>query len=296
MADSRNPFENPLRTGLLGTSGFNSAGVFAGGRPDVLAEAIADLMRAARQPPTPSQEPTHNALAGLFRPSGSAANVLDPWLTVPQALPSLPPVPSLRQRRVFYSFHFDDVNRVNVVRNSGKIRPIDQERRKTVADQSLWERSRSINEEVLKRSINRALVGTSVTCILVGEHTWSRPWVRYEIARSLLIGNGIFAVRIDCLRCMNQGYGRSGPNPLDYIAVGRDERGRIHVYEHNGHAWQRFDKMQLQLRRWPKWLADVARGYLRPIAAGAMTYHYETERGSDRLLIWANAAAKAAGK
>lgn len=206
-------------------------------------------------------------------------------------------IPPFTQRRVFYSFHYDDVNRVNLVRNSGKIRPVDRERRKTVFDKSLWERSKSTNPDVLKRSIDRGLAGTSATCILVGQHTWQRPWVRYEIARSLFIGNGIFAVRIDALWCIgNKCYGSPGPNPLDYMALGRDERGRIQVYEHDGYGWVVFEKMSKFMLAWPKWLAPVDRNHCRPLSQGALIYNYETERGSDRLLIWANAAAKAAGK
>ncbi|WP_375391063.1 TIR domain-containing protein [uncultured Sphingomonas sp.] len=97
---------------------------------------------------------------------------------------------------MFYSFHYADVNRVNQVRKSGQIRPKDRERRKTVQDRSLWENVRSTNERYLKDSINRNIFGTSATCVLTGRDTWARPWVRYEIARSLLNGNGIFAVRI----------------------------------------------------------------------------------------------------
>lgn len=201
------------------------------------------------------------------------------------------------QRRVFYSFHYDDVNRVNLVRNSGKIRTIDRERRKSVFDKSLWERSRTVNPEALKRSIDRALAGTSATCILVGEHTWARPWVRYEIARSLFIRNGIFAVRIDALWCIGtRCYGIAGPNPLDFMALGRDERGRIQIYEYDGYGWVVFEMLSKFLLSWPKWLGPVSRGHCRPLSNGAPIYHYQTESGSDRLLIWAHSAAKMAGK
>lgn len=257
-----------------------------------LAAVIADLLKFA--PASPPRNPTYNALAEVLMPATNGSPVPNPF-TIPPP-PARLTASSVTPRKVFYSFHHDDVNRVNLVRNSGRIRPIDRERRKTVFDKSLWERSRSASPEALKRSINRALSGTSATCLLVGEHTWSRPWVRYEIARSLLIGNGIFAVRIDGLQCMNRGYGYPGPNPLDYMAVGRDLHGRIHVYESDGYDWMRLEKLQHQIFRWPKWLQDVPRGCLRPLSHGAPIYDYQTEYGSERLLIWANAAAKGAGK
>lgn len=198
---------------------------------------------------------------------------------------------------MFYSFHYDDVNRVNQVRQSGKIRPIDSERVKTVQDRSLWESRKSVNEEYLRRSIGRNIVGTSVTCVLTGEYTWKRPWCRFEIARSLLNGNGIFAVRIDHLWCIGKRcYGSPGPNPLDHMAVGRDEQGRVYVYEWLNSGWYQMTSMSKQLLRWPKWLEDVPRGYVRPLSTGAPIYDYETEHGSRLLLFWANQAAKAAGR
>ena len=98
-------------------------------------------------------------------------------------------------RRVFFSFHYDDVMRVNVVRNSDQIvRRYDRAAR--FHDRSLWEEAKKQGRIALKRMINRALVGSSVTCVLIGQQTWQRPWVRYEILKSLARGNGILAVHI----------------------------------------------------------------------------------------------------
>lgn len=48
----------------------------------------------------------------------------------------------------------------------------------------------------IKRMINGALKGSSVACVLIGQHTWERPWVRYEILKSLARGNGILGVHV----------------------------------------------------------------------------------------------------
>lgn len=217
-------------------------------------------------------------------------------------MPQAPAIASLpatapRVRRVFYSFHYADVNRVNLVRKSGKIRPIDRERIKSVQDRSLWERKKSINEDYLRRSISKNICGTSATCVLTGEHTWERPWCRFEIARSLLNGNGIFAVRIDHLYCIGQRcHGSPGPNPLDFLAVGKDEHGRIYVYEFANGGWQKMSTMTQQLIRWPKWLSPVPNGYVQPLSTGAPIYDYESGNGARLLLLWANQVAKAAGR
>ena len=98
-------------------------------------------------------------------------------------------------RRVFFSFHYDDVTRVNVVRNSDRI-VRQYERAARFHDASLWEEAKKQGRRALKRMINDGLHGTSVTCVLVGQQTWERPWVRYEILKSFARGNGILAVQI----------------------------------------------------------------------------------------------------
>lgn len=98
-------------------------------------------------------------------------------------------------RRVFFSFHYDDVTRANVVRNSDIVTR-EYEGAARFHDMSLWEASKAWSADSLKRTIDEALIGTSVTCVLIGQQTWQRPWVRYEIIRSMARGNGLFGVQI----------------------------------------------------------------------------------------------------
>ena len=98
-------------------------------------------------------------------------------------------------RRVFFSFHYDDMTRVNVVRNSDEI-VRQYERAARFRDASLWEQAKKQGRLAIKRMMNGGLHATSVTCVLVGQHTWERPWVRYETLKSFARGNGIVAVQI----------------------------------------------------------------------------------------------------
>jgi hypothetical protein len=269
---------------------------------------LGDILRALGEANTPP--PRRNALADLLNlPPPQAQGLGGDWGDPNSAFGSLfgmrpkpapPPIATPiapRVRRVFYSFHYADVNRVNQVRQSGKIRPIDSERVKTIQDRSLWERKKSINDDYLRRAITKNIVGTSVTCVLTGRDTWERPWCRFEIARSLLNGNGIFAVRIDHLYCIGQRcYGTPGPNPLDHMAVGLDQNGRIQVYEHVDGGWYVISTMTKPLPRWPKWLEPVPNGYVRVLSSGAPIYDYESGDGARLLLYWANQAARAAGR
>src|SRR5258708_23904064 len=120
-------------------------------------------------------------------------------------------------KRVFFSFHYQDVIdfRANVVRNHWVSKP-DREQA-GYFDASIWEKARRFGN--LKRLINGALDGTSTTCVLVGSHTFARPWVRYEIIKSIARGNHTFGVHINGIRCKNQKLKPNGPNPFDYLAV-----------------------------------------------------------------------------
>ena len=100
-------------------------------------------------------------------------------------------------RRVFFSFKYEDVSRAMVVRNSwvtqgkeaaGFIDAVDFEKIKKQGD------------EAIKNWINKQLEGTSVTIVLVGEKTCSSRWVKYEIKKSIEIGNGLLGIDISKIK------------------------------------------------------------------------------------------------
>lgn len=190
-------------------------------------------------------------------------------------------------RNVFYSFHYADVLRVNHIRKAGKFRTGDK-----VRDRSLWEKVRRTNPANLKRVINGGLGGTSVTCVLAGHETWWREWCRYEIAQSLVRGNGLVTVFIDGCKCPNEGYGVRGENPLAYMAVGYDYR----IYEYRNGGWWPYDKITSKLATWPKWLDKPLHGHVTPLSQNAACYDWIDDDGHRNLLRWTHKAAIAAGK
>lgn len=96
-------------------------------------------------------------------------------------------------RHVYFSFHYADVWKVNQIRQSGLLFGA-----KSIGfvDRSLWEDAKSKNKRALKSLIEGGLHGTTVTAVLIGRETWNRPWVRYEIERSLARGNALVGVHI----------------------------------------------------------------------------------------------------
>jgi MTH538 TIR-like domain (DUF1863) len=97
-------------------------------------------------------------------------------------------------RHVFFSFHYQrDIWRANVVRNSGAVIG---EAAAGFRDASLWEEAKKKGDVAIKKMIDGALEGTSVTVVLIGAETANRKYVDYEIEKSIERGNGLIGLRI----------------------------------------------------------------------------------------------------
>lgn len=116
-------------------------------------------------------------------------------------------------RRVFFSFHYErDVWRASVVRNSWVTKP-DRE----VAgffDAGMWEEAKKKGDAAIKKLIDDALVGTTVTAVLIGAETSTRTYVKYEIDQSVTRGNGLLGIRIHSIKDRNGNTDTWGANPL----------------------------------------------------------------------------------
>lgn len=94
-------------------------------------------------------------------------------------------------RRVYFAFDYRDVFAVNQIRRAGQF--VDR----AVAgfsDASQWEKLKQKDDAVVRRAIDDALVGTTVTVACVGERTATRRWVKYELNASRKRGNGLVGV------------------------------------------------------------------------------------------------------
>ena len=101
-------------------------------------------------------------------------------------------------RRVFFSFEYEhDVWRANVVRNSWV--PQGKEAAGFI-DKAEFEEVKKGGDSAIQKWIQEQLKGTSVTVVLVGSHTCSSRWVRYEIEMSKQRGNGLIGIDISGLR------------------------------------------------------------------------------------------------
>jgi len=119
-------------------------------------------------------------------------------------------------RRVFFSFDYKYVFKVNKIRSMPKIIG---SAAAGFQDASLWEEAKRKGDKEIKRLINKGLENTSVTVVCVTYGTVSRKYINYEIEKSLEKGNGLVAIQIHHLKDKS-GAGSIGAIPSQINANG----------------------------------------------------------------------------
>jgi hypothetical protein len=273
--------------------------------------AVADLLPPAKPALPISTNALSGAVADLFPSSGTFGSLARPP-SPPKALytpPAKPVAPSVK-RKAFFSFHFPDSLRVNNVRNIWKIRHPSSEGMRTFQDSSLWEARKLTDPKAIKAIIRCGVNYTSAVCVLVGAETWSRRWVRYEIARAIIDGKGLLAVHLNNINHhQTQSTHPLGRNPLDYMAVGKvqpnpSQPAKYLLFEKlpvpdgaGGHRWGWFayedhsDAVNL-----PRWVTDPAVGQVTPLSDNADEYDFTRDVGHKHLGSWLDRAAQRAGR
>lgn len=120
-------------------------------------------------------------------------------------------------RRVFFSFDYRYVWKVNQIRNMPQIVG---SAAAGFVDASLWEQAKKKGDRVIKAMIDRALENTSVTVVCVAYGTSTRKYINYEIDQSLDKGNGLVAVQIHHLEDDHGETGAPGGIPSQIEANG----------------------------------------------------------------------------
>jgi hypothetical protein len=101
-------------------------------------------------------------------------------------------------RRVFFSFHYQlDIWRASNVRMANIVEGVAAA---GFSDASIWEEAKKKGDAAIKRMIDSALEGTTVTAVLIGAETAQRKYVTYEIEQSIARGNGLLGIYIDQIK------------------------------------------------------------------------------------------------
>ncbi len=290
---------------------------------NALSGAVADLFPTTL-PPSP-----FGSLAGLMaspppifapsspptRPLGSLADFVAPPVPSPfNALYTPPPKPTPvapeTKRKAFFSFHFDDIMRVNNVRNAWKINHPDSSLNRSFYDSSLWEARKLVGPAGIKQLIRSGVLRTSAVCILAGSMTWDRRWVRYEIARAIIDGRGLLTVHLNGINHhQTKGPDPRGRNPLAHMGIAKLQPNKhlppqYYLCEMNlvpdgyGGAieeWSRYSDYTLPVKK-PAWLTDPSVNEVIPLSVDAAEYDYEQDHGHRNIGSWIDLAAKQAGR
>jgi hypothetical protein len=120
-------------------------------------------------------------------------------------------------RRVFFSFHYKYVWKVNQIRS---IPNVTGTAAAGFQDASLWEEAKKKGDKVIKKMIDDALENTTVTVVFVTYGTTQRKFINYEIDQSLARNNGLVAVQIHHLKDKDGNMGSPGAIPSQIEANG----------------------------------------------------------------------------
>ena len=197
-------------------------------------------------------------------------------------------------RRTFFSFHYqEDVWRVWNVRKcwaTGKDREADG-----FFDGSVFEASKRESDEALKNFLRDGLKNTSVTCVLAGQHTAARRWIRYEIVRSVLKGNGLLTVDIHGLRNDKQVLGLKGTNPLDQVGLYLSN-GKILFAEVKGGKWVKYEDYTVAIPAADLWFDAPTSNTVVPLSKHCIRYDFDAQNGRANIAGWIETAAGLAGR
>ncbi|WP_424671297.1 TIR domain-containing protein [Candidatus Binatus sp.] len=198
-------------------------------------------------------------------------------------------------RRTFFSFHYKpDVWRAWNVRNCWVVKP-DEQVDRGFFDSSVFEASKKESDDSLKAFLREGLNNTSVTCVLASTDTWTRRWVRYEIARSVLKGNGLLTVFIHGVKNKDQEVAAKGEDPLARMGVYKTDKG-VFLAEWKNSKWVRYEDYTLAIPEGGLWFPAPTDTNVVPFSRHCMSYDFTAQDGRKNIGGWIETAAGLAGR
>lgn len=149
---------------------------------------------------------------------------------------------------VYFCFHQErDADRANFV--SACTATVDSNRFSDWTDES-WLASQELGEEGLQELIDKKLSATDVSCLLIGEKTWEKPWIRPMLSRSYKLGRGVLAIHIHNVPDHNGQLVQKGANPMARLNyLGRDNREYPFTSYFHTYDWE-FGKGEASMQDW----------------------------------------------
>lgn len=132
------------------------------------------------------------------------------------------------KRQVFFSFEYrKDVWRASQIRNMGIV-----EDDSTFSDND-WEKVKVENDKTIKEWIDDQIRMRSCIVVLIGETTYTRKWVLYEIQKAYQLNKGIIGVYVHRLKNRDGTQCSKGLNPFDEFVLpnGKSLSNYVKVYD-----------------------------------------------------------------
>jgi len=291
-------------------------------------DALAGVLRRDATNPLPVAPPTFGGLGALsskniwdsgalspMPPVGMLSGVLGSFAPPPRpmlpttglgALTATPiPVPDVK-RKVYFAFDFDDLMRVNNVRQVGKIwPPREVNHPRAFKDRSIWESRNIKNEENLKNLMREAIKYSSVVCALAGTNTWNARWAKYEIARSVIDGKGLFTIHINSINhTITRTADERGISPLHVLGIYRNFNDTLYLMEKRpamvggepGWQWHIYDDYLDSLPALPRYIPSISQGETVPLSKYTAEYDMTYDDGFKQIGAWIESAAIQVGR
>jgi hypothetical protein len=231
---------------------------------------------------------------------------------LPPALSHRPapiPRPSLQPEttgpRVYFAFDFDDLARVEAVRQSGRV-CLRETIQRGFYDRTVWESRAAKNEAGLLSLMREAVRNSSTVCVLSGTNTWRSRWVKYEIARAVVEERGLLAILIDGIEPANGAPDRVGLNPLHVMGLYHHESGHYYLVERHevvkdvatgtlGFSWRLYADHPDPVVP-PRYVGDIEPGQAAPLSLFTTEHDFLADDGATHIAAWIEAAAAQAGR
>jgi len=162
-------------------------------------------------------------------------------------------------------------------------------------DSSVFEASKKESDDALKKFLRNGLENTSVTCILAGTDTWTRRWVRYEIARSIIKGNGLLTVYIHGVQNAAKQTSVKGADPLAQMGLYKTDRG-IFFAEWKGGKWVAYADYTLAIPEKDLRFSAPKSTSVVQLSKHYMCYDFTLQNGRKDIGEWIETAAGLAGR
>ena len=198
-------------------------------------------------------------------------------------------------RHTFFSFHYvPDVWRAWNVRNSWVVTGVNDD--VGFFDKSVFESAKKNSADNLKAFLRDGLKNTSVTCVLNGLETHKRRWVRYEIVRSIVKGNGVLTVDINGIKDQSQSVTSRGPDPLDYVGLYKTGNGIYFAEINEVGQWILYEDYKSAIAEKDLWFTAPKSSVPVPLSKHCLRYDFALQNGRTNIGGWIETAAAWAGR